>query len=547
MLRILSTRSLRLGTSSLSKQASSRIYQDLWASRIHSLVQLASDHSPKKAVAMESFKQRRKGVPGSKPHVGIVGAGLAGLRCADILLQNGFQVTIIEGRDRIGGRLYQERLGNGRLVDMGPNWIHGTDDNPMLDLAKQTGTAVGTWDLTSYVFNEEGSLLPVQEGEAYATLVWDIIQDAFIHSNKSSADIDASISLLDFFKEKVVEKIPESEDNFQKKRETVLQMSEMWGTFVGSAVGRQSLKFFWLEECIEGENLFCAGTYEKILQEVARPALSHASIQFESVADKISYRTDQDDQVRVQLKGGRTLAFDEVVVTCPLGWLKRNLTAFDPPLPSMLTKAIGSIGYGSLEKVYISFPKAFWLPAEGDGRRVQGFAQWIAPSYHAENARGWNQEVVELASIAPEVAHPTLLFYIYGEQSDYLTAKVAELDGADKKDAFLLDFFKPYYSRLPQYSEESPDCQPVCCLSTNWVRDELAGHGSYCNFQVGLANGDEDIKTMRQGLPEQGLWLAGEHTAPFVALGTATGAYWSGESVGKRIAEAYEHSVEVAP
>lgn len=204
-----------------------------------------------------NLQQRRKGVPGSKPHVGIVGAGLAGLRCADILLQNGFQVTIIEGRDRIGGRLYQQRLGNGHLVDMGPNWIHGTDDNPMLDLAKQTGTAVGTWDLTSYVFNEEGSLLPVHEGEKYATLVWDIIQDAFIHSNKSSADIDDSISLLDFFKEKVVEKIPESEDNFQKKRETVLQMSEMWGTFVGSAVGRQSLKFFWLEECIEGGKLAC--------------------------------------------------------------------------------------------------------------------------------------------------------------------------------------------------------------------------------------------------------------------------------------------------
>ncbi|UKZ48562.1 hypothetical protein TrVGV298_002787 [Trichoderma virens] len=469
---------------------------------------------------MESFKQRRKGGPGSKPHVGIVGAGLAGLRCADILLQHGFQVTIIEGRDRIGGRLYQQRLGNGHLVDMGPNWIHGTDDNPMLDLAKKTGTAVGTWDLTSYVFEEAGSLLPVQEGEKYSTLVWDIIQDAFIHSNNSSADIDDKISLLDFFKEKVVEKIPESEDNFQKKREMVLQMSEMWGTFVGSAVGRQSLKFFWLEECIEGENLFCAGTYEKILEEVSRPALSHATIQFESVADKISYRTEPDDQVRVQLKGGQSLAFDELV-------------------------AIGAIGYGSLEKVYISFPKAFWLPAEGDGRRVQGFAQWIAPSYHAENPRGWNQEVVELASIAPEVAHPTLLFYIYGEQSDYLTAKVAELDGTDKKEAFLRDFFKPYYSRLPQYSEESPDCQPVCCLSTNWVRDELAGHGSYCNFQVGLANGDEDIKAMRQGLPEQGLWLAGEHTAPFVALGTATGAYWSGEAVGKRIAEAY--SPDVAP
>lgn len=40
-----------------------------------------------------------------KVHVGIVGAGISGLRCAEILLQNGFQVTILEARDRIGGRV----------------------------------------------------------------------------------------------------------------------------------------------------------------------------------------------------------------------------------------------------------------------------------------------------------------------------------------------------------------------------------------------------------------------------------------------------------
>lgn len=41
----------------------------------------------------------------SKPHVGVIGAGLSGLRCADLLIRNGVQVTILEARDRIGGRV----------------------------------------------------------------------------------------------------------------------------------------------------------------------------------------------------------------------------------------------------------------------------------------------------------------------------------------------------------------------------------------------------------------------------------------------------------
>lgn len=53
-------------------------------------------------------------------HVGIVGAGFAGLRCADILLQNGFEVTILEARNRLGGRVAQsDHLGHS--VDL---WVH---------------------------------------------------------------------------------------------------------------------------------------------------------------------------------------------------------------------------------------------------------------------------------------------------------------------------------------------------------------------------------------------------------------------------------------
>jgi uncharacterized protein with NAD-binding domain and iron-sulfur cluster len=39
------------------------------------------------------------------PHVCIVGAGISGLRCAESLIRHGMKVTIIEARDRIGGRV----------------------------------------------------------------------------------------------------------------------------------------------------------------------------------------------------------------------------------------------------------------------------------------------------------------------------------------------------------------------------------------------------------------------------------------------------------
>lgn len=39
--------------------------------------------------------------------VGIVGAGFAGLRCADVLIKHGVKVTIFEARDRLGGRVAQ--------------------------------------------------------------------------------------------------------------------------------------------------------------------------------------------------------------------------------------------------------------------------------------------------------------------------------------------------------------------------------------------------------------------------------------------------------
>jgi len=161
-------------------------------------------------------------------------------------------VTILEGRNRVGGRLHQERLANGHFVDMGPNWIHGTSDNPMLDLAKETSTTIGSWDTRSYIFDEFGELFPLQECEQYSEMMWEIVLEAFKHSNEHSTDIPHGESLLEFFERRVSEKMPAADEGSKRKQRIILQMSECWGAFIGSPIHRQSLKFFWLEECLEG-------------------------------------------------------------------------------------------------------------------------------------------------------------------------------------------------------------------------------------------------------------------------------------------------------
>lgn len=187
----------------------------------------------------------------------------------------------------------------------------------------------------------------------------------------------------------------------------------------------------------------------------------------------------------------------------------------------------------------MTFRRPFWLD-NAHQQKFTGFFQWLSPQYaKGTNPARWNQEAVDLSTLPGSCAHPTLLFYMYGDQSAALASELASRPTQEERTKYLVKFFQPYFSRLPNYKEGSEDYVPVSCLATTWVLDDLAGNGSYTTLRTGLLEGDKDIEVMREGLPDKNIWFAGEHTAPFVALGTTTGVYWSGEAVGLRIANAY--------
>jgi NADPH-dependent 2,4-dienoyl-CoA reductase/sulfur reductase-like enzyme len=86
-----------------SAAGTSRILQDL-----HSRKNYANQNVHHKTMLKSAMAKSKHAI-----HVGIVGAGFAGLRCADVLLQHGVKVTIFEARNRLGGRVGQSwKLGH---------------------------------------------------------------------------------------------------------------------------------------------------------------------------------------------------------------------------------------------------------------------------------------------------------------------------------------------------------------------------------------------------------------------------------------------------
>ena len=60
---------------------------------------------------------------GTSADVLVIGAGMAGLAAARDLQKAGKKVIVLEGRQRIGGRIWTTQVG-GLTIDFGASWIH---------------------------------------------------------------------------------------------------------------------------------------------------------------------------------------------------------------------------------------------------------------------------------------------------------------------------------------------------------------------------------------------------------------------------------------
>ena len=97
-------------------------------------------------MSMESSGRETSEV--AEADVAIVGAGLAGLVAARRIAAAGKRPIVLEARDRVGGRLLNEEIGDGKVVEVGGQWIGPTQER-IAALADELG-------VTTFPTHDEG-------------------------------------------------------------------------------------------------------------------------------------------------------------------------------------------------------------------------------------------------------------------------------------------------------------------------------------------------------------------------------------------------------
>ncbi len=424
--------------------------------------------------------------PTSSDPILIIGAGIAGLAAARSLHDSGYAVTVLEARDRIGGRVWTDHAWPGIPLDLGASWIHGINGNPIKALADQWGVTTVFSDYDNLaVYDRHGRKLTAAELDElflYLTAV-----DETITAAQEEADEDMPLSAP----------IAAAAEEEELTPEQMIQLNYVVNAAIeqeyAADVDELSLLEWNQDEDQSGHDVLFPGGYDQIIH----PLAAGLDVRLSHVVSEVRYG---DEEVTIVTNQG-TFNGRQAIITIPLGVLKKGSIRFDPPLPAWKQAAIGRLGMGLLNKTYLRFPHVFWdADVEMIGRISTPKGKWA-----------------EFLNMAQHTGQPVLCGFNAAAYGRALEAR-SDTDIVAEMMAALRQMFGP---AIPE---------PEAWHITRWASDPFA-YGSYSFIPVG-ASGD-DYETLAQPLGVT-LFFAGEATQRAFPS-TVHGAYLSGQRAAQEI------------
>jgi monoamine oxidase len=427
----------------------------------------------------------------------VIGAGVAGLKAAADLAARGYSVTVLEARDRIGGRIYTVDGGAFGPIEFGAQWIHGSR-NPIQKLSKkQKWTLLKTDYDSAQTFDATSATSATEVSDAEDT-EWDkLFQKLERYIASQQWDAPDGDSLQDG----ITAWLRGQTLTARQLRGVDLKVDSAWVQEYAASTSKLSLNWFDNDKELPGGDSIIAQGYKSVPDYLyALLTAKGGKVLLSKQVTRVEY---SGSSVTVKTADNSSYTGRFAIVTLPVGVLKAGTVTFSPSLPSEKAGAIARLGMGTLNKVILGFPDTASLPA----------VDWIERlPLPADNGR-WR----EFYSLKRVAGKNMIVAFNAGDPALYPNSLL---------DATLVS--QALQALRAMYGDAAYP-NPTYTHVTRWQNDPYT-YGSYSVMPPGTTGQERPTLAAPVGTL---LYFAGEATSvPYPA--TVQGAWETGEAAAKR-------------
>uniref|UniRef100_A0A8C5H3A2 Peroxisomal N(1)-acetyl-spermine/spermidine oxidase-like n=1 Tax=Gouania willdenowi TaxID=441366 RepID=A0A8C5H3A2_GOUWI len=477
------------------------------------------------------------------PRIVIVGCGISGITAAHRLIKAGFNhVRILEATSRSGGRIKTGSLGKCVCVCVciGATYIHGpSEQNPLFCLARDYEL------LNSDALTPENQAADVEEhppwvanwfsssGQRLSAELINPAMEKFYDLVFNLPDVDGEYPYASFGQyvcSKVRQQVAEQDRDESTKKLWLCAINTLLKVQccdnAAHSMDELDLDGFYTYKNLLGLDCTFPNGFEGLIKKLMAE-LPADIVTYNKPVRCVHWNNSESpvNTVLVECADGERIAADHVIVTLPLGYLKKHQsTFFSPPLPVHKLDSIHKLGFGTYNKIFVEFESPWW---DADCEIIYLVWEDEDLSEQMSNIRqSWIRKLPVFTVQPPsERSSYVLCGWIAGEEAEYMeTLPEQEV--------------RRCITALIQKFTGNGAITSKRILCTRWFNDPWTC-GSYVHLAIGCS--EKDFENMMEPLPTKGkgsqplqVLFAGEATHPCF-YSTVHGAILTGWREADRI------------